>query len=178
MLSKSKTACFTGHRPEKLPDRGSSGSQTVTAIKSMLYKAIIDAVNSGYDAFITGVQRGVDLWAAKIILELADEFHLKLIAVYPYKDIGKSYRNEDRELLEILHEKASEEIVLSEKYYSGCYAVRNQYMVDHSSLLIAVVSDYRSGTGQTISYAKKQGIDMDIIDLTEIFSQYEQLTLE
>ncbi len=37
-------------------------------------------------------------------------------------------------------------------------------MVDHSGKLIAVVSDYRSGTGATIRYARKQGIEVREID--------------
>ena len=41
-------------------------------------------------------------------------------------------------------------------------------MVDHSSKLIGVVRDYKSGTGMTIRYAKKKGLNTNIIDLNEI----------
>lgn len=36
------------------------------------------------------------------------------------------------------------------KLFKRLYRLRNQYMVDRSSKLIAVVDDYKSGTGQTI----------------------------
>ena len=36
-------------------------------------------------------------------------------------------------------------------------------MVDNSSLLIAVCGDPRSGTGQTIRYARKQGVEVKLI---------------
>ena len=47
---------FTGHRPEKLtrPDR---------AIKKDLEKEIRQAVADGLNVFITGMARGVDIWA-------------------------------------------------------------------------------------------------------------------
>ena len=44
---------------------------------------------------------------------------------------------------------------------------RNYFMVDNSSKLIAVVDDYRSGTGQTIRYAENKGIDVSIIDINK-----------
>ena len=55
-IIREKTACFTGHRPEKLPG-GSSDSPEAKVIKSMLYTEITAAVNDGYDTFITGMQR-------------------------------------------------------------------------------------------------------------------------
>ena len=38
-------------------------------------------------------------------------------------------------------------------------------MADRSSKLIAVVDDYKSGTGQTINYARKQGLKINIINV-------------
>ena len=57
---------FTGHRPEKLtrPDR---------AIKKDLEKELRQAVADGLNVFITDTARGVDIWAAQIVLMLRDE---------------------------------------------------------------------------------------------------------
>ena len=42
---------------------------------------------------------------------------------------------------------------------------RNRYMVDHSSILLAVYNEtYRSGTGMTVRYAQKLGREVIIID--------------
>jgi uncharacterized phage-like protein YoqJ len=60
-LDRSHCCCFTGHRPEKL-------SITEDEVKYNLIKAIETAVRDGYTNFITGMARGVDLWAAEIIL--------------------------------------------------------------------------------------------------------------
>lgn len=58
--------CFTGHRPEKLTRHEKS-------IKKDLEKEIRQAVADGLNVFITGMARGVDIWAAQIVLMLRDE---------------------------------------------------------------------------------------------------------
>ena len=64
-----KTICFSGHRPEKLPFKGDDLSPVTGAIKSILYKEITECIESGYNRFITGLARGVDNWAADIVID-------------------------------------------------------------------------------------------------------------
>lgn len=58
--------CFTGHRPEKLTRHEKS-------ITKGLENEIRQAVADGLNVFITGMARGVDIWAAQIVLMLRDE---------------------------------------------------------------------------------------------------------
>lgn len=59
-----KHACaFTGHRPERL-------EAPEDEVKKWLEVKIRKAVEDGYTDFITGMQRGVDLWAAEILMKL------------------------------------------------------------------------------------------------------------
>lgn len=53
--------CFTGHRPEKL-------SQPEAVVKSKLDAAVRQAIDDGFVTFITGMARGVDIWAAQAVL--------------------------------------------------------------------------------------------------------------
>ena len=70
---------FTGHRPEKAV--GYEGKIIVE-----LRKEILQAIEAGYTTFLTGMSRGVDLWAADIIIHLRRYNHdLKLIGVIPYE---------------------------------------------------------------------------------------------
>ncbi len=165
---RKKTACFSGHRPEKLPDGGNRRSQVIKALKSMLYKTIVDSIDEGYTCFMTGLARGVDLWAGEMVLELkAHGEKIKLIAVAPYKGHGKGFVKEDKFTLGNILLKADEVIFVSDKYDPRCMQRRNEYMVDHSGKLIAVISDYRSGTGATIRYAQKSGIETKIISANQ-----------
>ena len=54
--------CFTGHRPEKL-------TRFEWLIKRDLEKEIRQAIADGMNVFISGMSRGVDIWAAQIFLK-------------------------------------------------------------------------------------------------------------
>ena len=175
-IIRKKTLCFTGHRPEKLPGNGDNSGE-FRIIKSMLYKEIIAAIDDGYDTFITGMQRGIDLWAGEIVLSLAAEKPLKIVAALPYRKFGDSFKGADKWAFGRIMSAASGTVILSEEYTRSCMQQRNRFMVDSSSRLIAVIGSERSGTGQTLSYAVWQGLEIRRIDLNALFPDKNQLTL-
>lgn len=169
ILRRETTACFTGHRPQKLPDGGSRNSTATRVIKSMLYACVSEAVNDGYDTFITGMQRGIDLWAGEIVLSLMAGSNLRLICAMPYEGFGKEFTGVDKWTFERILEAASAKVTLCPRYTKDCMALRNKFMVDNSSRLIAVADDLKSGTGQTLRYARSSNLDIRLIDLGELF---------
>ncbi len=42
-------------------------------------------------------------------------------------------------------------------YFTGCYQVRNEWMVDRSALVIAVFNGQKNGSKNTIDYAVRKG---------------------
>lgn len=125
-----KCCCFTGHRPNKL-------EQSENEIKELLGKAIIDAIDNGCTTFITGMAMGVDIWAAEIVLEKKRENPgLNLICALPHPKFEK--RRSESEIMRFkkIIEAATEIVDVNNHYYTGCYQVRNEWMVDRSSLVI------------------------------------------
>lgn len=163
------TCCFTGHRPEKLPGNGNvTESMALRRILSVLRLAIEEAVNEGYKTFVSGMAPGIDLWSATFIRDLkVKNPEINLVCVLPCKDQKKSLYGENLYDYNLILDSASQVICLNEKYTSFCMRERNQFMVDHSSKIIAVVNNYRSGTGMTINMAKKKGIDIRVIDVNK-----------
>ena len=54
---------------------------------------------------------------------------------------------------------------MNQEYTPDCMLARNRYLVEHSSVLLAVYNgSCRSGTGMTVRYAQKQGREVIIID--------------
>ena len=95
---RSHRCCFTGHRPEKL-------KRAETEIKKGLEGAILKAIHEGFTTFITGMARGVDIWAGQIVLRLRqDNPDLRLIAALPYPGCDRrwsaSWRRQYAEVLE------------------------------------------------------------------------------
>lgn len=165
---KEKTVCFTGHRPEKLPGGSYAGDIRLNMIKSTLYYQIQLAIEQGFEFFINGLARGVDIWAAQYVIELRRQYpDIKLISVMPFRNHSKGFKGKDLYDLNLVINNSDEVICVSDEFSKDCYRRRNYYMVDNSSRLIAVVENFRSGTGQTINYARKKGIDVKMINVTD-----------
>lgn len=171
-ITRETTVCFTGHRTEKLPDGGDENSPVTKAIKSLLYKAVSDCIDDGCKCFVTGLARGIDLWAGEIVLDQkARGKDIRLTAVFPYRGHGANFKGYDKWAFGNIVHEADEIVYASEEYTPYCMKKRNEYMVNRSGKIIAVVSDYRSGTGQTIRLAEKAGLDIILIDAAKIAEQ-------
>ena len=144
------TCCFTGHRPEKL-------NVPEEIVIRKLKDAIEDAYADGFSDYISGMSRGVDLWAADLVLELRKEYqNVKLICAVPYEGFEKGWHIELQEKYnEILH-AADEVHFICENYSRGSYQKRNEWMIDHASMVIAGYTGAKGGTRNTLEYAKKQ----------------------
>lgn len=151
--------CFTGHRPDKI-------ELTETKIKVMLDKAIDKAIEKGYVTFITGMAMGVDIWAAEIVLEKRkNNEDIHLICALPHPGFDNRRRISEKIKFDNIVKKADLVKEINEYYYVGCYQIRNKWMVDRSGLVIAVFNGQKSGTKNTVDYAKKKGVEVwNILD--------------
>ena len=153
--------CFSGHRPEKLPT-----GTTLRMLQSLLYSEIRTAILDGADTFYTGTARGVDLWAAEIVLHFRKQNPaLKLICVLPFAKQGAQLTGTARYRFKTVLNAADEIVCICDQYQKNCYARRNRYMIEHSRRLIALVADMHSGTGQTIRMAEKAGLELRVLSL-------------
>ena len=144
--------CFTGHRPDKM-ELGEK------EIKPLLEKAIDDAIAYGYVTFITGMAMGTDIWAAEIVLErkkTSKDIHLICALPHPGFESRRSMTEKMR--FNKIIKKADLVKEINDHYFTGCYQVRNEWMVDRSNLVIAVFNGQKSGTKNTVDYAKRKGI--------------------
>lgn len=151
--------CFTGHRPERI-------KQSESEITVLLEAAIRAAIGDGFVTFISGVARGVDLWAAEIVLRLRDEGEpIHLICASPYAGFEENWSADwQRRYIHVL-QNADIVRYISPSYNRECFQRRNEWMVDRSARLIAVYNGGPSGTRNTIRYAQKQHIQ--IVDVLE-----------
>lgn len=149
---KENNCCFTGHRPEKMK----LGEKE---IKPMLEKEINNAIENGYDTFITGMAPGTDIWAAEIVLEKkkADKA-LRLVCALPHPKFESRRSVAEKMRFNEILKKADLVKEINDHYFTGCYQVRNEWMVDHSGLVIAVFNGQKSGTKNTIDYANRKGV--------------------
>ena len=149
-MKRIATCCFTGHRPEKL-------NAPEEFVKRKLKDAIEDAFSDGFTDYITGMARGVDIWAAEAVLELKKEFsHIKLICAVPFDGFEIGWEIEWQERYYQILQDADEVHYISDRYFSGIYQIRNEWMIDHASMVIAGYTGVTGGTRNTLEYAKKK----------------------
>ncbi len=155
---RSRTICFTGHRPEKL-------LRTETDIKDDMENKIRQAIADGFNIFISGMSRGVDMWGAQIVLKLRSEGkNVKLICASPYKGFESIWGLEWQQLYNEIIQSADHTEYICEKYSLHCFQIRNEWMVDRSAAVIAVYNGEKGGTKNTVRYAEKRGVPVFFIN--------------
>ena len=148
-MDKEHTCCVTGHRDipvEKVP-----------YVQDKLYQELLQTIQDGCMHFVSGFASGVDLIFAGIVAGLKQKYPITLEAAIPYP--GRM-NTPDKEFQRLLKECDIVK-VHTEQYSKSCYMVRNRYMVDCSTLVIAVHDSRKiGGTAATISYAHRMNRDV------------------
>ena len=146
--------CFTGHRPEKL-------SSSEQYIKKELEAKIRQAIRDGYVTFISGMSRGVDIWAAEIVLRLKKEGQpIHLICAIPFRGFENNWENEWQMRYRNIMANADLIRCITPSYHRRCFQDRNEWMCNRASRLIAVYNGTSGGTRNTITYALSIGIEV------------------
>jgi uncharacterized phage-like protein YoqJ len=161
MPEKDKTCTICGMHPYKLP-RGLSFPKLSIKLDREIKRSIL----CGYTIFQTGMITVTDIWAAEMIIKMKRGFTAARFACF------LPCEKEENEWDSAIHERclnilarADEVIYLQKRYTPGCIQRCNYEMADRSSRLIAIhdgVSE--GGAAQTILYARKQGLDVAVIN--------------
>ncbi len=150
--------CFTGHRPEKL-------RRSEYEVFRDLEHQIREAIDAGFTVFISGMARGIDIWAAEIVLCIRrDDPSIKLICASPYQGFESKWSAAWQERYRNVMEEADLVRFISAGYSPSCFQHRNEWMVDHVSRVIAVYNGEPGGTRNTIEYSKRKGIELICIE--------------
>ena len=150
--------CFTGHRPEKLrlPER---------KLATLLEAEIKRAIAGGFTTYITGMAKGVDLIAAEIVLRLREQDdRLKLICALPHPGFGQHWGGGWTERFQRVLAQADLSRTICPGFSRGSYQVRNEWMVRHSALVIAVFNGEPGGTKNILDFAQRSNVPCVVID--------------
>lgn len=155
---KKHRCCFTGHQPDKL-------KISEWKLAKLLEAEIRRAIDGGHTTFITGMARGVDLVAAEIVLRLRRrDYRLKLISALPYPGFGLHWGGGWTERFQQVLAQADLTRTICPAFSYASYQVRNEWMVRHSGLVIAVFNGEAGGTKNTLDFAEKSGVPCVIIE--------------
>lgn len=161
--------CFTGHRPNKLWGYNIHQSKYRDLFK-ILYSTVVNNIADGKEMrLISGMALGVDTIAAYIAIVMKIKgLPVTLEAAVPCSGQEKLWPQESKDRYYDILKKADIVTVLAEKYSAAAMQRRNEYMVDHSDLVIAVWDGTPGGTGNCVRYARSKGKRIIIINPRDI----------
>ena len=145
------TCCFTGHR--KLP------AKNMEHIVVCLNDEIDRLISLGVTNFISGGALGFDQIAASMIVAKKEMgADIRLIFALPCRNQDEQWTEEQTRLYRGLVGEADDIRYVSEEYSSSCMKERNCYMVDSSDYCLCALLREKSGTAQTVRYARRKGL--------------------
>lgn len=154
-VRKENAVCFTGHREIREP---------ISEVEQRLTETVESLIRQGYIFFWAGGARGFDTIASEVVIKLKDVYpQISLFLALPFDEQythEKNWTQEDIEQYRKLKELASNVVILSGECRPGVYHRRNRYLVDNSSVCVAYLDDANSGTGYTVDYAKRRGLQV------------------
>lgn len=104
---------------------------------------------------------GTDIWAAEIVLEKKKQNKaLRLICAVPHPNFEKRRNEYEKKRYNNIIKNADYIRIICDKYFKACYQRRNEFMVDHSNMVIAVWNGMASGTKNTIDYAERKNVNI------------------
>lgn len=157
-----KTVFFTGHRVFNY------NKEIFQKYKSLM----IQLLKEGATDFYAGGAKGWDTIFASMVLNLREN-HVPLIKLHlvlpcpPEEQTAKWNTYDKKEYQRILKAADSVEIV-SEHYHKNCMKKRNERLVELGDICVCYYDENkkRSGTGQTVRLAEKQG--KEIINILKL----------
>ena len=150
---------FTGHR--KIP------TAQLASLEAKLAEIVTLLYTRGVRDFYTGGAMGFDRMAARTVLALKKTYpHVRLHLLLPCRGQDAGWQAKEKAAYERECKAADEVTYLADQYYEGCMQVRNQALVDHAHIMVAFVTNPRSGAGQTVRMAKAKGVP--VINLAEL----------
>ena len=161
-----KTNCtFTDHRPKSFPWRYAETAPDCLLLKEVLAAQIKMLADRGVTDWLSGMAQGVNLWCAQIVLDLKkNNPTLKLHAILPCVGQERKWTASAQEHYRSILAQTNEVIYVGQEYSQDCMLERNRWLVEHSSILLAVYNgSFRSGTGATVRYARQLGRNIYII---------------
>ena len=136
-----------------------------TEVVESLKKEIRTAIADGFQTFISGMARGVDLWAAEIVLALRDEgAAVRLICASPYKGFESRWSRGWQQRYRQVMEQADLVRFICPGYSRDCFQRRNEWMVDRSARVIAAYNGEPGGTRNTVEYARRVGVFVSFLN--------------
>lgn len=170
-MEYTRACAITGHRPARFCFKYDENNNGCKRIKKRIRDQLTQLYEQGFRQFWVGGALGVDMWAGEILLRLKEQpeySEIQLMIALPFEGHDGNWEERSRRRMAFLIKHSSETIIAGQKNAPPAvnYRRRNEYMIDHADVLLAVYDNdrsIRSGTGMMVNYARKKGLPVILI---------------
>jgi len=150
-MPRENTCCFTGHR---IVGKDFDFDR--------LYRTVVKLIEKrGVDTFVCGGAIGFDMYSGEAVLKAKDNgYNVKLHLYLPCNNQSDRWNAKQKIRYEELLKRADYIDMVDKPYFDGCMKERNYKMVDASAFCVCYFNGKASGTGQTVAYAQKRGLEI------------------
>ena len=174
----SRTCCFTGHRPNKLPWGYHERDPRCLALKHSMAREIEGLYIRGFRHFISGMAQGCDLCFAEAALALREQHpDLTVEGAVPCPPPANSWPDGQRRRRQDILSRCDLETMVQQHYDRFCMFRRDRYMVDRSAAVLAVFDGTPGGTQYTLNYAMEKKLEILLLDPVRPEAPAVRLTL-
>lgn len=162
---ESRTCCFTGHRPDKLPWGLDEQDPRCTTLKHSLGRELELLYRRGFRHFISGMAMGCDLYFAEAALALRERCHgVTVEGAVPCPTQAQKWPETLRRRWRAILDTCDLETVVQQNYDRWCMLRRDRYIVDRSAAVLAVFDGAPGGTQYTLNYAMDKKREILLLD--------------
>ncbi|MCP3030734.1 DUF1273 domain-containing protein [Halobacillus sp. A1] len=142
-----KTMVVSGYKPMEL-GIFKEDDPKVHIIKSALKKRLISFIDEGLEWVLISGQMGVELWTGEVVLDLKEEYDIKLGILPPFINQQTRWPEMLQHSYEMLCEQADFYKPIYDKEYEGPFQFRakDQFLVEHSEGCLLLYDEETDGS--------------------------------
>lgn len=153
-----KVAVLTGYKPYEL-GIFKNNDPAIAYIQKAISKEIRGLAEDGLEWLLISGQTGVELWGAEALFTLQETYHdLKLAVITPFLDQEEKWKEDNKELYEMVLMQADFTESLSKLPYTAPWQFRNknQFLLQKSDAAIIVYDGEKAGSPKFFYEAAKR----------------------
>ncbi|MBP1048240.1 DUF1273 domain-containing protein [Enterococcus sp. BWM-S5] len=134
-----KTVFVTGYRSFEL-NIFQDNDPKAAVIKKVLKSELVNFIEEGVEWFLISGNLGVELWAGEVVLELKQEYDVKLGILYPFQGFGENWNEKNKLLLEKVEGQADYVDFVSRRPYQSPAQLKGHttFILNHSQAALMI----------------------------------------
>lgn len=167
ILNKKAKCCITGYNSYELPYGEDLAHPDCKAMRERLEQEIIQQLENGVYQFFIGMDCGVELWSAEMLLKLQDRYpHIKINPVISSEEMTYNWSDESHELYwDDVMPNCEDEFRIENRHTMDCISRRNEHLTNWCNIILAVYDGKEdTSTGEIVRLATEKQKKIILLD--------------